>query len=133
MDCFELINGTLNEICTVMGLEAANDSLVIGLNVCSKVWFEIHDKNVCERHSYHLETDYIINHLNMASSSHYVSKCMGYEDEKTVWGMGYWVWRQNHCKPTWETQKCMGNWRVWVMRGMGYRRVDCSSTWMQLI
>ena len=47
--------------------------------------------------------------------------------ESTVWVMGYGVWRQNPCKPTRETQKCMGLWRVWVMTGIGYGRVDCTS------
>lgn len=46
---FVLINGTMNELCMVMGLEAANNPLVVGLNVCSKVWFEIHNTNVCKR------------------------------------------------------------------------------------
>ena len=39
--------------------------------------------------------------------------------------MGYGVWRQNPCKLIRETQKCMGLWRVWVMTGIGYGRVDC--------
>ena len=46
---FILIDGMVNEPCTVMGLEAVNDPLVIGLNVCSKVWCEIHNVNVCQR------------------------------------------------------------------------------------
>jgi hypothetical protein len=29
--------------------------------------------------------------------------------------------------PTWSLQNSMGFWRVWVIGGMGYERVDCIS------
>ncbi|KAF9236089.1 hypothetical protein BU15DRAFT_64279 [Melanogaster broomeanus] len=41
-----------------------------------------------------------------------------------VWVMGYGLWLQIHCKPTWEIQKCMGYEGVWVIWGMGYEGVD---------
>ena len=54
-----------------------------------------------------LKMDYIIEYLNMENSSHYVSQCMGYEVEKMVRVIEYWVWRPNPCKSTREIQKCM--------------------------
>jgi hypothetical protein len=39
---------------------------------------------------------------------------------------GYGLWVELLCIPTWSFQNSMGFWRVWVIRGMGYERVDCS-------
>jgi len=41
--------------------------------------------------------------------------------------MGYMLWLQNHCKRTWEIQKCMGYKRVWVLLAMGYKGFDCTT------
>ena len=40
--------------------------------------------------------------------------------------MGYGFWGQNPCKPTWEMWKCMWYEGVWVIGGMGYKRVYCT-------
>jgi len=52
---------------------------------------------------------------------------MGYDSQKVVWVMGYGLWVRNPCKPTWETEKCMGFEGVWVIWGMGYKEFDCTS------
>src|SRR5258706_16141518 len=38
----------MNKFCTVMGFEATNNTLVIGVDVCSQVWFKVFDMNICE-------------------------------------------------------------------------------------
>jgi len=35
--------------------------------------------------------------------------------QKQVWGMGYGLWIQNPCKPTWEMEKPMGY--TWYVLG----------------
>ena len=51
---------------------------------------------------------------------------MGYEIGKKVWVMGFYRDMGYPCKPSQWMPKVMGYYRLWVIREMGYNRVDCS-------
>ena len=51
---------------------------------------------------------------------------MGYEIGKKVWVMGFYRDMGYPCKPNRWMPKVMSYYRVWVIREMGYDRVDCS-------
>ena len=50
---------------------------------------------------------------------------MGYEIGKKVWVMGFYRDMGYPCKPSRWMPKVIGYYRLWVIREMGYDRVDC--------
>jgi hypothetical protein len=40
------VNGSLDESCAVVGFEASDNALVLQLDMCSKVWFEVFNSDV---------------------------------------------------------------------------------------
>ena len=52
---------------------------------------------------------------------------MGYEIGKKVWVMGFYRDMGYPCKPSQWMSKIMGYYRLWVIKEMGYDRVDCKS------